>query len=78
MALWDLAGKAYNVPAYQMLGGKFRDKVRCYADTDGSPDPKVFASRLKERMDRGYTYLKMDLGVQLVQKTPEQSPARKR
>lgn len=70
MALWDLAGKAYNVPAYQMLGGKFRDKVRCYADTDGFPDPKVFASRLKERMDRGYTYLKMDLGVQLVQKTP--------
>ncbi len=70
MALWDLAGKAYNVPAYQMLGGKFRDKVRCYADTDGSPDPKIFASRLKERMDRGYTYLKMDLGVQLVQKTP--------
>ena len=28
MALWDLAGKAYNVPVYQMLGGKFRDKVR--------------------------------------------------
>ena len=33
MALWDLAGKAYNVPAYQMLGGKYRDKVRLYADT---------------------------------------------
>jgi len=70
MALWDLAGKAYDVPAYQMLGGKFRDKVRCYADTDMSPDAKIFAGRLKERMDRGYTYLKMDLGVQLVQKTP--------
>lgn len=70
MALWDLAGKAYNVPAYQMLGGKFRDKIRCYADTDMSPDPKIFAARLKERMDRGYTYLKMDLGVQLVQSTP--------
>src|SRR6201993_4913130 len=30
MALWDLAGKAYNVPGYQMLGGRFRDKIRCY------------------------------------------------
>jgi len=28
MALWDLAGKAYNVPAYQMLGGRFRDNIR--------------------------------------------------
>jgi L-alanine-DL-glutamate epimerase-like enolase superfamily enzyme len=71
MALWDLAGKAYNVPAYQMLGGKFRDKVRCYADTDMSRDPKVFATRLKERVDkRGFTFLKMDLGVGLVEHIP--------
>src|SRR5947208_675238 len=39
MALWDLAGKAYNVPIWQMLGGKFRDTVRCYADTTESHDP---------------------------------------
>jgi len=28
MALWDLAGKAYGVPVYQMLGGKFRERIR--------------------------------------------------
>jgi L-alanine-DL-glutamate epimerase-like enolase superfamily enzyme len=70
MALWDLAGKAYNVPVYQMLGGKFRDKIRVYCDTTGSPDPKVFASRLKQRREQGYTWLKMDLGVELVTRTP--------
>ncbi|MCP5118788.1 MAG: mandelate racemase/muconate lactonizing enzyme family protein, partial [bacterium] len=70
MALWDLAGKAYNVPAYQMLGGKFRDKIRIYADTTMSPDPKVYAERMKGRIEMGLTYLKMDLGIRLVEKTP--------
>jgi L-alanine-DL-glutamate epimerase-like enolase superfamily enzyme len=67
MALWDLAGKAYNVPVYQMLGGKYRDKVRCYCDTTESEDPKVYGQRLKLRMDQGFTWLKMDLGVDMIQ-----------
>ncbi len=67
MALWDLAGKAYNVPAYQMLGGKFRDSIRCYADTNESHDPKVFGQRLKARRDQGFTWLKMDLGADLLE-----------
>jgi L-alanine-DL-glutamate epimerase-like enolase superfamily enzyme len=70
MALWDLAGKAYNVPVYQMIGGKFRDKVRIYCDTTESNDPKVYGERLKKRMDQGFTWLKMDLGIDLIQKTP--------
>jgi L-alanine-DL-glutamate epimerase-like enolase superfamily enzyme len=71
MALWDIAGKAYNVPAYQLLGGRFRDKVRCYADTDQSRDPKVFAERLKARVvEKGFTFLKMDLGIGLVEHMP--------
>lgn len=70
MALWDLAGKAYNVPAYQMVGGKFREVVRLYADTTESPDPAVFGERLKKRKEQGFTWVKMDLGVDLVEKTP--------
>src|SRR5689334_15517492 len=70
MALWDLAGKAYNVPVYQMLGGKFRDSIRCYADTTESPDPKVYGQRLKARKEQGFTWLKMDLGVDLVGEVP--------
>ncbi len=70
MALWDLAGKAYNVPVFQMLGGRFRDRIRCYADTTESHDPKVYAQRLKKRMEEGFTWLKMDLGIDLLGKTP--------
>ncbi len=70
MALWDLAGKAYNVPAYQMLGGKYRDRVRIYADTAESHDPKEYAARMKKRLDEGFTFLKMDLGVDLVEAVP--------
>ena len=70
MALWDLAGKAYNVPIYQMLGGKFRDKIRCYADTTESDDPKVYGERLKKRKEQGFTWLKMDLGIDLLKNVP--------
>jgi gluconate/galactonate dehydratase len=65
LALWDLAGKAYGVPVYQMLGGKFRDRVRVYCDTDisGKPDGKKMGEALKKRMAMGFTFLKMDLGL---------------
>ncbi|MGD0774572.1 MAG: enolase C-terminal domain-like protein [Candidatus Solibacter sp.] len=59
------------MPIYQMLGGKYRDRIRIYADTDESPDPKVFAQRLKARKEEmGITWLKMDVGINLVQRTP--------
>ena len=70
MALWDLAGKAYNVPVHQMIGGKFRDRIRCYADTTESHDPKIYGERLKKRREEGFTWLKMDLGVDLVAEVP--------
>ena len=71
MALWDLAGKAYNVPVFQMLGGKFRDKIRIYADTTESRDPKVYAERMRVRKEEmGLTWLKMDLGIDVVEHIP--------
>jgi L-alanine-DL-glutamate epimerase-like enolase superfamily enzyme len=67
MALWDLCGKAYNVPAWQLLGGRYRDKIRLYADTPEVRDPVGFAEKLKKRVEvQGFTWLKMDLGIHLV------------
>ncbi|MFD1676888.1 mandelate racemase/muconate lactonizing enzyme family protein [Alicyclobacillus fodiniaquatilis] len=65
IALWDLAGKAYNIPIYQMLGGKFRDKIRMYCDTDvaGKDTGAAMGEALKKRMEKGFTFLKMDLGI---------------
>lgn len=67
MALWDLCGKAYGVPAWQLLGGRYRDKIRLYADTPEVKDPLGFAEKLKKRTEvQGFTWLKMDLGIHLV------------
>jgi L-alanine-DL-glutamate epimerase-like enolase superfamily enzyme len=67
MALWDLAGKAFEVPVYQMLGGRYRDRVRLYADTTVSRDRAEYARRMKARLDLGYTFLKMDVGINLLE-----------
>ena len=66
MALWDIAGKVYNIPVYQMLGGKWRDTIRIYADTKESLDPKEYGSRAKERKEMGLTWMKMDLGINVL------------
>ena len=71
MALWDIAGKVYGAPMYQMLGGKFRDRIRIYADTTESKDPRVYGRNMKIRKEEmGLTWLKMDLGIDMVQDIP--------
>jgi L-alanine-DL-glutamate epimerase-like enolase superfamily enzyme len=70
MACWDLAGKAYGVPAFQMLGGRFREKVRLYADTTEADNATEQGKKLKARMDLGFTYLKQDFGVNLLKDVP--------
>ncbi len=34
-ALWDIKGKALDVPVYQLLGGRQRDYIQCFATTSG-------------------------------------------
>jgi len=71
MALWDLAGKAYNVPAYQLLGGKYRDKVRLYADTPEGDNEEDFVAKVNKRMkEEGFTFMKMDFGIELLKGIP--------
>ena len=64
-ALWDLAGKALNLPVYQLLGGKFRDKVRVYNDTAlyqrKLPTPKDFADAALKAKSMGFNAMKFDL-----------------
>jgi galactonate dehydratase len=64
-ALWDLAGKALNLPVYQLLGGKFRDRVRLYMDTalyqNQLPKPEDFAKAAKEAVKLGFNAIKFDL-----------------
>ena len=63
MALMDLTGKAYGIPCYQLAGGKFRNRIRCYSDTPVLNDPVEMGQKLIERVQRGFTFLKMDVGI---------------
>ncbi|MEF8818772.1 MAG: mandelate racemase/muconate lactonizing enzyme family protein [Haloferacaceae archaeon] len=67
VALHDLAGKLLDVPAYQLLGGKYRDEVRVYCDCHAGDeaDPASNADEAERVVDElGYDALKFDLDVE--------------
>jgi len=70
MALHDIAGKVYGVPAWRLLGSKQRDKIRIYCDTTGHKDPKIYGERMKARQKLGFTFFKMDLYTNMVEDRP--------
>lgn len=51
-ALWDLAGKHYGVPVYRLLGGKYRDRVRVYADCHAGEALEALSSVMIPRRPR--------------------------
>ncbi len=63
MACWDLIGKATNQPVYNLLGGRYHDKLRAYAYLNSSgiwDNPSLAGERARELVDRGITCCKLD------------------
>ncbi|MBR92432.1 MAG: galactonate dehydratase [Dehalococcoidia bacterium] len=54
IALWDIKGKRLSVPIYELMGGKTRDKVRCYMHVGGSTKDELVESALQASKD-GFT-----------------------
>jgi galactonate dehydratase len=58
-ALWDIRGKAFDAPVYELLGGPVRDRVRVYQWVGGDR-PEGVADAAREKVDTGFTALKMN------------------
>ena len=63
-ALWDIKGKVFNVPVYQLMGGKCRDKMKVYSWIGGDRPSDVGAAA-KEKMDAGFQAIKMNATEEL-------------
>lgn len=65
IALWDLKGKALDTPIYELLGGKFRDKIRVYADCQVAPGMNFEEIKkvVDEVLELGFTALKIDVDI---------------
>jgi L-alanine-DL-glutamate epimerase-like enolase superfamily enzyme len=63
IALWDLLGRALDTPISTLFGGRFRDRIRIYADchAGATPDPADYAARAREVTGAGFTAIKFDL-----------------
>lgn len=69
IALWDIKGKYYQTPVYQLLGGKSRKKIRCYASQIqlgwGQKgyrhiEPEEYAEATRQAMEAGFSAVKVD------------------
>lgn len=63
IALWDLLGRAHELPISTFFGGRYRETIRIYADCHAgkTPDPADYAAKARETVADGFTALKFDL-----------------
>lgn len=63
IALWDLMGRAHGLPISTFFGGRFRDKVRIYADCHAGDthEPQSYARRARDVVAAGFSAIKFDL-----------------
>lgn len=61
-ALWDIKGKQAGMPVYDLLGGKCREAAHVYVHADG-PTPADVTDRVREYMDRGFRYVRVQRGL---------------
>ena len=67
IALWDIMGKALDVPVYHLLGGAFRDRIPCYASglfrKDRPDNTQALADEARGYVDQGFPAMKMKIGL---------------
>ena len=59
MALWDIKGKAFGVPVYELLGGAARDRIKVYSWIGGDR-PSDVVEQARDRVERGFDAVKMN------------------
>lgn len=61
-ALWDVKGRQANMPVYQLLGGKCREAVDCYAHASGDDIPQLI-DNVRKHMANGFRHVRVQIGV---------------
>ncbi|MGY6212995.1 galactonate dehydratase [Cytobacillus firmus] len=63
-ALWDIKGKYYSIPVYEMLGGKARQKIKVYSWIGGDRPAEV-AAEAKVKQEQGFQAIKMNASEEM-------------